>query len=46
MIQQPLVCCGCINFLFVDAALVDMYAKCGDNETVRLVFDKTLLGFF
>ncbi|RVX08761.1 putative pentatricopeptide repeat-containing protein, mitochondrial [Vitis vinifera] len=40
VIHQHLVCCGCSNDLFVDAALVDMYAKCGDIEAARLVFDK------
>ncbi|XP_059641928.1 pentatricopeptide repeat-containing protein At4g21065-like [Cornus florida] len=40
LIHQHLVCCGCSNDLFVNAALVDMYAKCGDIEAARLVFDK------
>ncbi|XP_059639833.1 pentatricopeptide repeat-containing protein DOT4, chloroplastic-like [Cornus florida] len=40
LIHQHLVCCGCSNDLFVEAALVDMYAKCGDIEAARLVFDK------
>ncbi|KAA8530191.1 hypothetical protein F0562_004901 [Nyssa sinensis] len=40
LIHQHSVCCGCINDLFVDAALVDMYAKCGDIKAARLVFDK------
>ncbi|XP_010248645.1 PREDICTED: pentatricopeptide repeat-containing protein At2g33760-like [Nelumbo nucifera] len=39
-IHQHLICCGCSNDLFVDAALVDMYSKCGDVEAARLVFDK------
>lgn len=40
VIHQHLVCCGCSNDLYVNAALVDMYAKSGDIEAARLVFDK------
>ncbi|XP_057982313.1 uncharacterized protein LOC131167526 [Malania oleifera] len=40
LIHQHSLCCGCSNDLYVDAALVDMYAKCGDVEAARLVFDK------
>lgn len=39
-VHQHLVCCGCSNDVFVNAALVDMYSKCGDIKTARLVFDK------
>ncbi|KAF5181831.1 Pentatricopeptide repeat [Thalictrum thalictroides] len=39
-VHQHLICCGCSNDLFVSAALVDMYAKCGEVEAARLVFDK------
>lgn len=40
LVHQHLVCCGCSNDVFVNAALVDMYSKCGAVETARLVFDK------
>lgn len=40
LIHQHSVCCGCSSNVFVHAALVDMYAKCGDINTARLVFDK------
>ncbi|OVA20608.1 Pentatricopeptide repeat [Macleaya cordata] len=39
-IHLHLIRYGCSVDLFVDAALVDMYAKCGEVETARLVFDK------
>ncbi|XP_058180272.1 pentatricopeptide repeat-containing protein At4g21065-like [Rhododendron vialii] len=39
LIHQHSVCCGCNNDLYIDAALVDMYSKCGDIETAHLVFD-------
>ncbi|XP_057464516.1 pentatricopeptide repeat-containing protein At1g11290, chloroplastic-like [Actinidia eriantha] len=40
LIHQHSVCCGCGNDLYIDAALVDMYAKCGEVEAARQVFDK------
>ncbi|XP_059451404.1 pentatricopeptide repeat-containing protein At2g01510, mitochondrial-like [Corylus avellana] len=40
LVHQHSVCCGCSNDRFVNVALVDMYAKCGEVETARLVFDK------
>ncbi|KAK9285839.1 hypothetical protein L1049_025040 [Liquidambar formosana] len=40
LVHQHSVCCGCSTDVFVTAALVDMYAKCGDIEEARLVFDK------
>ncbi|KAG7985721.1 hypothetical protein I3843_03G040900 [Carya illinoinensis] len=40
LVHQHLLCCGCSGDLFVNAALVDMYAKCGDVGIARLVFDK------
>lgn len=40
LVHQHSVCCGCQHDVFVSAALVDMYAKCGDIESARLVFDK------
>ncbi|XP_072981676.1 pentatricopeptide repeat-containing protein At2g01510, mitochondrial-like [Typha angustifolia] len=39
-LHQHAVCFGCASDRFVGAALVDMYAKCGDVEIARLVFDK------
>ncbi|XP_058097843.1 pentatricopeptide repeat-containing protein At2g01510, mitochondrial-like [Magnolia sinica] len=39
-IHQHLICCGCSNDRFVDAALVDMYAKCGCVDSARIVFDR------
>lgn len=39
-VHQHLVCCGRSNDVIINAALVDMYSKCGNNETARLVFDK------
>ncbi|KAF8399779.1 hypothetical protein HHK36_015649 [Tetracentron sinense] len=39
-IHQPLRRYGCSNDLYVNAALVDMYAKCGEIEAARLVFNK------
>lgn len=40
VIHQHLISCGCISVVYVDAALVDMYAKCGDIASARLLFDK------
>ncbi|PON44929.1 DYW domain containing protein [Parasponia andersonii] len=40
LVHQHLVCCGCSHDVFVSAALVDMYSKCGYIEAARLVFDK------
>ncbi|PKI75115.1 hypothetical protein CRG98_004450 [Punica granatum] len=40
LVHQHSVCFGCGSDLFVNAALVDMYAKCGEVETARLVFDE------
>ncbi|XP_042495679.1 pentatricopeptide repeat-containing protein At3g46790, chloroplastic-like [Macadamia integrifolia] len=40
LIHQHLICCECSNDLFVNAALVDMYTKCGEVEIARLVFDR------
>lgn len=40
LVHQHLVCCGCHSDLFVIAALVNMYTKCGNVEDARLVFDK------
>lgn len=40
VIHQHSISCGCISDVYVDAALVDMYAKCGDIGSARLVFDK------
>lgn len=39
LIHQHSVCCG-YSDIYIDAALVDMYSKCGDIEAARLVFDK------
>ncbi|KAF8399780.1 hypothetical protein HHK36_015650 [Tetracentron sinense] len=39
-IHQHLIHYGCSNDRYVNAALVDMYAKCGEIKTARLVFDK------
>ncbi|KAG9441964.1 hypothetical protein H6P81_017818 [Aristolochia fimbriata] len=38
-IHLHVVCCGCGGDLHVNAALVDMYAKCGLVDAARLVFD-------
>ncbi|XP_062095241.1 pentatricopeptide repeat-containing protein At4g21065-like [Humulus lupulus] len=40
LVHQHLVCCGCSHDVFVSAALLDMYAKCGHTEAARLLFDK------
>lgn len=40
LIHQHSICFGCGGDLFVNAALVDMYAKCGEVESACLVFDK------
>ncbi|KAI8018777.1 putative pentatricopeptide repeat-containing protein [Camellia lanceoleosa] len=40
VIHNHSLCCGCNNDLYIDAALVDMYSKCGDVESARQVFDK------
>ncbi|KAI0492676.1 hypothetical protein KFK09_026952 [Dendrobium nobile] len=39
-VHQHSICFGCHQDLFVDAALVDMYCKCGDVNTARQVFDQ------
>ncbi|KAJ4975041.1 hypothetical protein NE237_008215 [Protea cynaroides] len=39
-IHQHLISFACSTDVFVNAALVDMYTKCGNVETARLVFDK------
>lgn len=39
LVHQHLVCCGCDSDVFVNAALVNMYAKCGNVEDARVVFD-------
>ncbi|KAL5718135.1 hypothetical protein ACHQM5_011071 [Ranunculus cassubicifolius] len=39
-VHQHVVCCGCGNDVFVGAALVDMYGKCGDVGGARKVFDE------
>ncbi|KAJ0989008.1 hypothetical protein J5N97_007364 [Dioscorea zingiberensis] len=39
-IHQQSICLGCEDDLFVRAALVDMYSKCGHIDSARLVFDK------
>ncbi|XP_068646995.1 pentatricopeptide repeat-containing protein CRR2, chloroplastic-like [Aristolochia californica] len=39
-IHQHAICCGCGSDLHVNAALVDMYAKCGLVDAARLVFDE------
>ncbi|KAL5568385.1 hypothetical protein UlMin_024960 [Ulmus minor] len=43
LVHQHLVCCGCSCDVFVNAALIDMYAKCGEIGTARLVFDKMVV---
>ncbi|CAK9176595.1 unnamed protein product [Ilex paraguariensis] len=40
LVHQHSVCCGCGSDVFVEAALVDMYVKCGDINSARLMFDK------
>ncbi|KAK4803436.1 hypothetical protein SAY86_003253 [Trapa natans] len=40
LIHQHSICAGCRGDMFVNAALVDMYAKCGEVGSARLVFDK------
>ncbi|KAJ7975350.1 Pentatricopeptide repeat-containing protein [Quillaja saponaria] len=40
LVHLHLVCCGCNGDVYVNAALVDMYSKCGNIDTARLVFDK------
>ncbi|KAM7509177.1 hypothetical protein LguiA_019630 [Lonicera macranthoides] len=40
LIHQHSACCGCGGDIFVHAALVDMYAKCGEIKAARMMFDK------
>ncbi|PKA64338.1 Pentatricopeptide repeat-containing protein [Apostasia shenzhenica] len=40
ILHQQSICLGCTSDLFVEAALVDMYSKCGDVRTARQVFDR------
>lgn len=38
-IHHKLITCGVRKDLYIETALVDMYAKCGDLQTARQVFD-------
>ncbi|CAL9114945.1 unnamed protein product [Musa acuminata var. zebrina] len=40
LLHQHSLCFGCASDLFVAAALVDMYSKCGDVFCARQTFDK------
>uniref|UniRef100_A0A7N0ZVG3 DYW domain-containing protein n=1 Tax=Kalanchoe fedtschenkoi TaxID=63787 RepID=A0A7N0ZVG3_KALFE len=40
VVHQQLVCCGCGEDVFVNAGLIDMYAKCGEVGVARKVFDE------
>jgi pentatricopeptide repeat protein len=41
-IHHKIIVTGNQNDLYIDTALIDMYAKCGDLETSRRVFDSML----
>ncbi|CAJ2648068.1 unnamed protein product [Trifolium pratense] len=41
-IHHKIIVTGNQNDLYIDTALVDMYAKCGDLQTARRVFDSML----
>ncbi|XP_004144264.1 putative pentatricopeptide repeat-containing protein At1g69350, mitochondrial [Cucumis sativus] len=38
-IHHKLITCGVRKCIFIETALVDMYAKCGDLQTAQRVFD-------
>lgn len=39
-IHHKLIICGISNDIYIDTALLDMYAKCGDHRTAQMIFDR------